>query len=225
MNEENELVQYGKNVLISFAEQNPFIGGLIKILDDKNSELIMERSRKLESRIENLEFFQKQLSYLMDDKSKYIHIRNFLSFYFTKTDPALIDTNINIFLDYIQEKNNNSSYNLLLEKICLLSKESLNVMKKIKVMTKNGSYYEWKDLLKLYSNVNQDLSYRDILTSKDLNDELLELSFGLKNLIENDFIISLSTNYPGSIDIYNVDQFSITNIGYLLLEYLNLNTF
>ena len=55
---------------------------------------------------------------------------------------------------------------------------------------------------------------------KEENDELLEISFGLKNLIENDFIISLSTNRLGSIDIYNVDRFSITNIGYLLLEYL-----
>lgn len=220
MSEENEIVRYAKNVLISFAEQNPFFCGLVKTFDDKDAEFIMDRSKALERRIDDLEFFKKQLSYLMDDRSKYIHIRNFLSFYFTKTDPALIDTNISIFLDYIQEKYNANSYDLLLEKVCLLSKESLNVMKKIKMMSKEGSYYEWKDFLKLYPNVDQTLSYREILTSENLNSELLEISFGLKNLIENDFIISLSTNYPGSIDVYNVDSFSITNIGNLLLKYI-----
>lgn len=220
MTEENGIIKYGKNVLKSVAEQNPILGGLIKTFDDKNLELIEERNRELESRIVDLEFFKKQLEYLIDDKIKYIHIRNFLSFYFTKTDPVLVETNVKIFLDYVYEKNTSNSYDLLLEKICLLSKESLNVMRKIKKMEKDGEYYEWKDFLKLYPNVNQKLSYRDILISPELNDELLEISFGLKNLIENDFIISLSINYPGSIDIYNVDSFSLTNIGYLLLEYL-----
>ena len=214
------LVKFEKNVLKSTLEQNPVVGGMLKTIDDIYNELFIERIKILENRIRDLEFFQKQFSYLMDDKSKYIHIRNFLSFYFTKTDPALVDTNVSIFLDYIKEKHINNSYDLLLEKICLLSKESLNVMKKIKNMKKDGPYYEWQDFLKLYPNVNQELSFRDILTSTELNDEKLEISFGLKNLIENDFIISLSTNYPGSIDIYNVDRFSITNIGYLLLEYL-----
>ena len=220
MDEKQEVANYVKNVGKSFLEKYPLVGGLFKTIDAKHNELIIDRIKYLEDRIKELEFFQKQFSYLMDDKSKYIHIRNFLSFYFTKTDPALVDTSIRIFLDYIQEKYANNSYDLLLEKICLLSKESLNVMKKIKNMKKDGTYYEWEDFLKLYPNVDQKLCFRDILTSTVLDDEQLEISFGLKNLIENDFIISLSTNYPGSIDIYNVDRFSITNIGYLLLEYL-----
>ena len=214
------LALYFINIIKSIAEQNPLLGGLIKTINEQNDELLNERCKAIEDRIKDLEFFVKKFSYLIEDNAKYIHVRNFLSFYFTKTDPALVETNVKIFLDYVYEKNINNSYDLLLEKICLLSKESLNVMKKIKTMTKIESYYEWKDFLSLYPNVDQKLNYRDILTSKELNDELLEISFGLKNLIENDFIISLSTNRLGSIDIYNVDRFSITNIGYLLLEYL-----
>lgn len=217
---DNEVVKYGENVLKSFVEQNPFVAGLIKTIDDKHSKFVEDRINYLESRIKNLEFFVKQISYLIDDNSKYIHLRNFLSFYFTKTDPALVETSISIFLDYINEKYNDNIYDLLLDKMCLLSRESLSVMKKIKLMSKNGSYYDWKDFLNLYSGVDQTLEYRDILTSENFDSKLLEISYGFKNLIENDFIISLSANYAGFIDVYNVDKFSVTSLGYLLFKYI-----
>lgn len=220
MNEENAIISYGKNLLKAYVEQNPFSNALIKTVDDTKQNFIIERLKKLENKIEDLEFFEKQISYLMNDQNKYIHVRNFLSFYFTKTDPSLVETNIKIFLDYVKEKYNHNSYDILLEKICLLNKESLNVLQKIKTNISENNYYEWEDFIKLYPNVDSNLKYRELLTSKELNYDMLEVSFGIKNLIENDFIISLSTNYPGSIDVYNVDKFSLTNIGFLILNYI-----
>ncbi len=220
MKRKNIALTLGKNTILSVLQQYPLIAGLIATIDEENKDLVFEKINYLEDKLKEINFSIEKLTYLIDDSAKYIHIKNFLSFYFTKTDPALVETNIKIFLDYVSEKQNNNGYDILLEKICLLSRESLNVVKKIKSIVKDENYYEWSEFLKLYTNIDQTLSYRDILTSKELNGELLEISFGLKSLIENDFIISLSANYPGNIDIYDIDKFSITNIGYLLLEYV-----
>ena len=212
-----------KDVLVSVVElvtdnipAIKFFRNMIKKRDDR---LIDERMKSMLQRIDNLELFQKKLEYLVNDSNKYIHIRNFLSFYFTRTDPALVETNIKIFLDYVKEKYTMDIYDTLLEKICLLNKDALNVLLKIKYNQRDDNYYDWKEFIKLYPTINQDLRYREILTEPNPNNEMLEITYGMKRLIENDFIINLSTTY-NEIDIYNVDKFSLTSLGFLILNYI-----
>ncbi len=220
MDEENKLVEYLMTAGEVVLETNPLGNFVLKTYNKQSQNMLYERIEYLNKKIENLEFFMKQLDYLMNDSSKYIHVRNFLSFYLTRTDPALIDTNIKIFLDYVNEKSISTNYDNLLNKICLLNKESLNVLRKIKNNLKEDNYYEWEQFIKLYPNINSSLRFRDIFTSKEMNEDMLEITFGLKTLIENDFIISMSGNYPGNIDVYDVEKFSLTNLGYLILNYI-----
>lgn len=218
--EDNALMNYGKNLMETMLEKNPFMDAAIKTLKEKNDKILIERIEYLNSEIAKLKDFESKMKYLTSDEAKFVHVKNFISFYFTRTDPALVETNIKIFLDYINEKNTMDIYDKLLDKMCLLNKEALNVLKKIKNNLKEDNYYDWKDFIKLYPNINSNLRYRDIMTSKNQNNDMLEVSFGLKTLIENEFIISMSTNYPGSIDVYNVDKFSLTGLGFLILEYI-----
>lgn len=218
--EDNALMNYGKNLFEIMLEKNPFVDAAIKTLKEQNDKILIERIEYLNSEIAKLKDFESKMKYLTSDEAKFVHIKNFISFYFTRTDPALVETNIKIFLDYINEKNAMDIYDKLLDKMCLLNKEALNVLKKIKNNLKEDNYYDWKDFIKLYPNINSNLRYRDIMTSKNQNNDMLEVSFGLKTLIENEFIISMSTNYPGSIDVYNVDKFSLTGLGFLILEYI-----
>lgn len=218
--EDNALMNYGKNLMETMLEKNPFMDAAIKTLKEQNDKILIERIEYLNSEIAKLKDFESKMKYLTSDEAKFVHVKNFISFYFTRTDPALVETNIKIFLDYINEKNTMDIYDKLLDKMCLLNKEALNVLKKIKNNLKEDNYYDWKDFIKLYPNINSNLRYRDIMTSKNQNNDMLEVSFGLKTLIENEFIISMSTNYPGSIDVYNVDKFSLTGLGFLILEYI-----
>ncbi|MEE0683646.1 MAG: hypothetical protein UC703_04455 [Bacilli bacterium] len=218
--EDNALMNYGKNLFEIMLEKNPFVDAAIKTLKEQNDKILIERIEYLNSEIAKLKDFESKMKYLTSDEAKFVHVKNFISFYFTRTDPALVETNIKIFLDYINEKNAMDIYDKLLDKMCLLNKEALNVLKKIKNNLKEDNYYDWKDFIKLYPNINSNLRYRDIMTSKNQNNDMLEVSFGLKTLIENEFIISMSTNYPGSIDVYNVDKFSLTGLGFLILEYI-----
>ena len=218
--EDNTLMNYGKNLMETILEKNPFVDAGIKTLKEQNDKILIERIEYLNSEIEKLKDFESKMKYLTSDEAKFVHVKNFISFYFTRTDPALVETNIKIFLDYINEKNTMDIYDKLLDKMCLLNKEALNVLKKIKNNLKEDNYYDWKDFIKLYPNINSNLRYRDIMTSKSQNNDMLEVSFGLKTLIENEFVISMSTNYPGSIDVYNIDKFSLTGLGFLILEYL-----
>ncbi len=218
--EDNALMNYGKNLMETMLEKNPFMGAAIKTLKEQNDKILIERIEYLNSEIAKLKDFESKMKYLTSNEAKFVHVKNFISFYFTRTDPALVETNIKIFLDYINEKNTMDIYDKLLDKMCLLNKEALNVLKKIKNNLKEDNYYDWKDFIKLYPNINSNLRYRDIMTSKNQNNDMLEVSFGLKTLIENEFIISMSTNYPGSIDVYNVDKFSLTGLGFLILEYI-----
>ena len=218
--EDNALMNYGKNLMETMFEKNPFMDAAIKTLKEQNDKILIERIEYLNSEIAKLKDFESKMKYLTSDEAKFVHVKNFISFYFTRTDPALVETNIKIFLDYINEKNTMDIYDKLLDKMCLLNKEALNVLKKIKNNLKEDNYYDWKDFIKLYPNINSNLRYRDIMTSKNQNNDMLEVSFGLKTLIENEFIISMSTNYPGSIDVYNVDKFSLTGLGFLILEYI-----
>ena len=218
--EDNALMNYGKNLFEIMLEKNPFVDVAIKTLKEQNDKILIERIEYLNSEIAKLKDFESKMKYLTSDEAKFVHVKNFISFYFTRTDPALVETNIKIFLDYINEKNAMDIYDKLLDKMCLLNKEALNVLKKIKNNLKEDNYYDWKDFIKLYPNINSNLRYRDIMTSKNQNNDMLEVSFGLKTLIENEFIISMSTNYPGSIDVYNVDKFSLTGLGFLILEYI-----
>ena len=218
--EDNALMNYGKNLMETMLEKNPFMDAAIKTLKEQNDKILIERIEYLNSEIAKLKDFESKMKYLTSDEAKFVHVKNFISFYFTRTDPALVETNIKIFLDYINEKNAMDIYDKLLDKMCLLNKEALNVLKKIKNNLKEDNYYDWKDFIKLYPNINSNLRYRDIMTSKNQNNDMLEVSFGLKTLIENEFIISMSTNYPGSIDVYNVDKFSLTGLGFLILEYI-----
>ena len=218
--EDNALMNYGKNLFEIMLEKNPFVDAAIKTLKEQNDKILIERIEYLNSEIAKLKDFESKMKYLTSDEAKFVHVKNFISFYFTRTDPALVETNIKIFLDYINEKNAMDIYDKLLDKMCLLNKEALNVLKKIKNNLKEDNYYDWKDFIKLYPNINSNLRYRDIMTSKKQNNDMLEVSFGLKTLIENEFIISMSTNYPGSIDVYNVDKFSLTGLGFLILEYI-----
>ena len=218
--EDNALMNYGKNLFEIMLEKNPFVDAAIKTLKEQNDKILIERIEYLNSEIAKLKDFESKMKYLTSDEAKFVHVKNFISFYFTRTDTALVETNIKIFLDYINEKNAMDIYDKLLDKMCLLNKEALNVLKKIKNNLKEDNYYDWKDFIKLYPNINSNLRYRDIMTSKNQNNDMLEVSFGLKTLIENEFIISMSTNYPGSIDVYNVDKFSLTGLGFLILEYI-----
>lgn len=218
--DDKSLVKLGKNIFEAYLETNPIGSVIVKTFNDRNNELLIERMNYLTKEVEKLKNFEEKIKYLTDDNNKYIHLRNFLSFYFTRTDPALIETNIKIFLDYVNEKNSIDIYDKLLDKICLLNKESLNVLRKIKDNLKEDNYYEWEEFIKLYPSIDNKLCYRDILTSKEMSNDMLEVSFGIKTLIENDFIISLSTNYPGSIDVSNVDMFSLTGIGFIILDYI-----
>ena len=218
--EDNALMNYGKNLMETMLEKNLFVDAAIKTLKEQNDKILIERIEYLNSEIAKLKGFESKMKYLTSNESKFVHVKNFISFYFTRTDPALVETNIKIFLDYINEKNTMDIYDKLLDKMCLLNKEALNVLKKIKNNLKEDNYYDWKDFIKLYPNININLRYRDIMTSKNQNNDMLEVSFGLKTLIENEFIISMSTNYPGSIDVYNVDKFSLTGLGFLILEYI-----
>lgn len=218
--EDNALMNYGKNLMETMLEKNPFMDAAIKTLKEQNDKILIERIEYLNSEIAKLKDFESKMKYLTSDEAKFVHVKNFISFYFTRTDPALVETNIKIFLDYINEKNTMDIYDKLLDKMCLLNKEALNVLKKIKNNLKEDNYYDWKDFIKLYPNINSNLRYRDIMISKNQNNDMLEVSFGLKTLIENEFIISMSTNYPGSIDVYNVDKFSLTGLGFLILEYI-----
>ena len=219
MNEETA-IEVVKNAFEVVIENNPLGSFILKMINDQQDDLFNERINYLDKRINDLESFKKNMSYLIDDTNKYIHVRNFLSFYFTKTDPALVETNVKIFLDYINEKSNKNSYDILLEKICLLNKEALNILKKIKNNLKEDNYYQWKEFIVLYPTIDSNLDYRKIITSKELNDDMLEISFGMKSLVENDFIITLSATSVGSIDIHNIDVFSLTNLGYLILDYI-----
>lgn len=218
--EDNALMNYGKNLMETMLGKNPFMDAAIKTLKEQNDKILIERIEYLNSEIAKLKDFESKMKYLTSDEAKFVHVKNFISFYFTRTDPALVETNIKILLDYINEKNTMDIYDKLLDKMCLLNKEALNVLKKIKNNLKEDNYYDWKDFIKLYPNINSNLRYRDIMTSKNQNNDMLEVSFGLKTLIENEFIISMSTNYPGSIDVYNVDKFSLTGLGFLILEYI-----
>ena len=218
--EDNALMNYGKNLMETMLGKNPFMDAAIKTLKEQNDKILIERIEYLNSEIAKLKDFESKMKYLTSDEAKFVHVKNFISFYFTRTDPALVETNIKIFLDYINEKNTMDIYDKLLDKMCLLNKEALNVLKKIKNNLKEDNYYDWKDFIKLYPNINSNLRYRDIMTSKSQNNDMLEVSFGLKTLIENEFVISMSTNYPGSIDVYNIDKFSLTGLGFLILEYL-----
>lgn len=218
--EDNALMNYGKNLFEIMLEKNPFVDAAIKTLKEQNDKILIERIEYLNSEIAKLKDFESKMKYLTSDEAKFVHVKNFISFYFTRTDLALVETNIKIFLDYINEKNAMDIYDKLLDKMCLLNKEALNVLKKIKNNLKEDNYYDWKDFIKLYPNINSNLRYRDIMTSKNQNNDMLEVSFGLKTLIENEFIISMSTNYPCSIDVYNVDKFSLTGLGFLILEYI-----
>lgn len=222
MNDKNELIEYLKTAGEVLIEMDPLGNFILKTYNKQSERIFNERVETLVEKVDNLEFFMKKLDYLMNDNCKYIHVRNFLSLYFTKADPALTETNVKIFLDYVNEKSISTNYDNLLNKICLLNKESLNVLRKIKGNIREDNYYEWKEFIQLYPNINSKLSFRDIFTSKELTEEMLEITFGLKTLIENDFIISMSGNYLGNIDVYDVEKFSLTNLGYLILNYVDL---
>ena len=220
MNDENMLISYGKNLLKSLLEDNMFVDALFKTLGEKNSNFLTNRIEYLNSEIEKMKDFQHKMNYLISDDCKFVHIRNFISFFFTRVDPALVDTNIKIFLDYVEEKSSENIYETLLDKVCLLNKEALEILKKIKTNINEDNHYEWKEFITLYPNIDNKIRYREILTSNEQTIEMHEVSFGMKNLLDNGFIISLSTNYPGAIDIYNIDAFSLTTIGHLILNYI-----
>lgn len=219
-----DLFDLFKNIVISAAGQNSVVAGFFKTLEDKDYSMFCERASKLMLEFKNkmieMDMVIKKVNYLIADESKYIHLRNFISFYFTKCDPALIETNIRIFFDYISEKYVKDTYDILLEKMCLLNKQSINVMKKIKSIENKKNIYEWKNLIALY-DINQDMVYTQLLTSEDLTNDHLELAYGLKSLVDNDFITNSVTLYPGDVDVNNIDKFSLTAIGHLLMNYID----
>ena len=179
-----------------------------------------QRLNKLENKIEDLRLFCSKLQVLVNDETKFIHMRNFLKFYFYKSDPALIDTNIKIIIDYILDKNSYEIYDLLLEKMCLLNKYSIEVLKDIKELeTNSDGYYTWEDYLK-YNQIDRKKTFANLLCADSDDDFYTKAAFGFKALMDGEFICNYPLAYPGNIDVSAVDYFMLTNLGHKLIKYI-----
>lgn len=211
----NELIEAGTKTALS---TNP-LGVFFLELDDISTQKIFNsRLEKLNSKIEDLELFKNKMNYLANDETKYIHLRNYLKFYFVLSDPALIETNIRLIIDYVLEKNKYGVYDVLLEKMCLLNKFSIEILKELKKISDDSNgFYNWKELMILY---NIDYSYSQILTMETNSELYAKISYGFKNLIESGFIVNYPTSYPGSVDVISLDKFKLTSIAHLLSSYL-----
>ena len=97
--EDNILMNYGKNLMETILEKNPFVDAGIKTLKEQNDKILIERIEYLNSEIAKLKDFESKMKYLTSDEAKFVHVKNFISFYFTRTAPALVETNIKIFVD------------------------------------------------------------------------------------------------------------------------------
>jgi len=211
----NDIVEASLKTVLSTNPVGTFISELDNITSQK---IINNRLEMLTNRIDNLDAFKNKMNYLTNDESKYIHLRNYLKFYFVLSDPALIETNIKIIIDYVLEKNKYNMYDVLLEKMCLLNKFSIEILKDLKeIKTDEDGYYNWEKIMNLYKI---DYTYSQILTMSHEEDLYAKISYGFKNLIESGFIINYPTLYPGSVNVSSLDKFQLTSIAYLLINYL-----
>ena len=211
----------GINVIASLHPLTVCIYETFKLnIEDKEKQFLNYRLEQLENAITNLEFFQQQLFLLVNDENKLIHLKQFLRYYLYQSDTSLIELNIKVLLDYIYEKNQYSIYDILLDKMCDLNKYAIDILKDLKEISKNKEkFYFWKDILQLY-NFPSNLTYTEILCSENITEPYIKVAYGLKSLLENDFIANYNTLYPGDLETFAFDKFKLSKTGILLTQYL-----
>lgn len=215
----------GKVIVQTMANKNLLTEVCYGLYDleknDIEKNILLNRLNKLENAIIDLEIFCEKLRYLTADETKYIHIRNYLKFYFSQSDSALIDTNIKLIKEYVLEKNKYSIYDILLEKMCLLNKFSIEILKDIKKLTKDEQgCYLWKDYLNLY-NLPENLEFATILCSEEESEIYAKIAYGFKSLLEAGFITNHPELYLGPIDLVALDKFNLTSIGNILSKFID----
>lgn len=213
-----------KSTIKAAMSQDAILSVLINFFEEEENlafrNVCEDRLKKLEDKIENINLFCGRLKDLLNDQTKYIHMRNFLKFYFYKSDPALIDVNVKIIIDYVLDKNNYDIYDLLLEKMCLLNKYSIEILEDIKNLFINSDgYYSWEDYLD-YNKFKSNKSFTEFLCANSDDVFYVKTAFGFKSLIDGDFVSNYPTLYPGKVDVNSVDNFMLTNLGHKLIQYI-----
>lgn len=222
MNQEIIVKNFGYSIIESFPIIGPFITRNLDNIESKTQTMITEsRLNILETEIKKIGNYQKELDYFRTNESKYLIIKRYINNLVFNIDPALVDTNVNMFVDYVREKKTNDEYDILLEKIVFLNKYSLKVLKNISKCTNDRDYYHMDELMKFYPTIDPETKFYEILNKSNKSEEELELSYGLKSLIDNGFVSSNYTNYPGSINQNIISMLQITGIGYILLNYID----
>lgn len=221
---DNDLELVGKSIAKTILEENPLFRFFSNIDNEFQDKITIQRLTLLESKVRGIADFQKKYNELAQNEDKYIIVRKFLNYYLYKSDPQLIETNINIILDYIDNKYEHSIYDILLEKACLLNRHAISLMRDIKSnLVIKDNFVKWEELIDIYKNYTEfdiNISYSKLLANPNPNEIITKIAIGLKTLIDVGFISQAMTNYPGSISNSEISAIQLTNLGIILMNYL-----
>ena len=218
-----DLIDVADAGIETVIESNPiglFITKIAKNEENSIQEAYYEnRYQHLNNRVKSIDNYIKKIEYLLSDESKCILIRNWLFNFLYKIDPALVETNIKMIVDFISNKYVNSEYEVLLNNIVFLNKYSIKVLKTISECENERGYYSWESLLDKYE-MKKKTQYYEIINKTDKTNKEIEIAYGIQSLVENKFISTSYTNLAGSINENIISFIQITGIGQLLLNYI-----
>ena len=163
-----------KPAIETAIEYIPFFGPfVVKAFENYETDIynshVIDRINRVEAAIKKMDNYDSKIHWIESNENKLIVVRKYLENLFYYIDPALLDINIKIFVDYVDDKKIKNEYDYFLEKVVFLNRYSFKVLKQISNCEKDSEYYKWDDLLKQY-NINEDLKYYHFINKDNKNE-------------------------------------------------------
>ena len=210
----------------------PWAGGIINefisLYQGKYTEKRLEKIEKLLGE-EEKKVFEKNINNLSEEE--YFLARRIIKFHLFEAEPIVSDALAKFIVQYILE-NNRTQMNYIIGILCELDANDILLLKKIKECSKENDKNEkimWnkispydvtsdgkKSKITLYSLITTSIP--DKYTNYNLEFNALGNAF-MKleklNIIVSDFLI-----YPGENNVRNVENFFITPLGKMIMNYI-----
>lgn len=210
----------------------PWAGGIInEFISLYQGEYTEKRLEKIEKLLgeEEKKVFEKNINNLSEEE--YFLARRIIKFHLFEAEPIVSDALAKFIVQYILE-NNRTQMNYIIGILCELDANDILLLKKIKECSKENDKNEkimWskispydvtsdgkKSKITLYSLITTSIP--DKYTNYNLEFNALGNSF-MKleklNIIVSDFLI-----YPGENNVRNVENFFITPLGKMIMNYI-----
>lgn len=210
----------------------PWAGGIInEFISLYQGEYTEKRLEKIEKLLgeEEKKVFEKNINNLSEEE--YFLARRIIKFHLFEAEPIVSDALAKFIVQYILE-NNRTQMNYIIGILCELDANDILLLKKIKECSKENDKNEkimWnkispydvtsdgkKSKITLYSLITTSIP--DKYTNYNLEFNALGNAF-MKleklNIIVSDFLI-----YPGENNVRNVENFFITPLGKMIMNYI-----